>query len=72
MEATIVRERLLRIDAEIHFLLKELRKMHLKPYKGIKEFEKIKADISEKVSKPVDPTELIREMRDRGYDINIR
>ena len=71
MEVSVIKDRLLRIDAEIHYLLDELSKMHPKPYGGIEEFEKIKIDVSKRVSKPVDPTELIREMRDRKYDINI-
>ncbi len=73
MESRILlKKRLVRIDTDIHYLLEEIKEKKIEKIQNkhaLEEFEKIKYKISSKIKEPINPTEIVREMRTKGYII---
>jgi len=71
MESTaLLKKRLLRIDTDVHYLLGEIKGEKVKKTKkksALQEFEKLRQSISSKIKEPVDPTQIVRDMRTKDY-----
>ena len=66
----LLRKRLLRIDTDVHYLLEEIKEKKskkLKRKKLLEEFKELKHSISSEIKEPIDPTQIIREMRTKDY-----
>jgi len=64
MEPTLILERLVNVDRELHSIIDEL-----KPKKPKMSLEELTELFSSSVKSDEDPTELIRKMRDKEYDL---
>jgi len=63
----LLRKRLLRIDTDVHYILGEIKEKKLKRKKLLEEFKELQQNISSEVKEPLDPTQIIRDMRTKDY-----
>lgn len=64
MEEALIIEKLRNVDKELHSIMDEL-----KPKKSKMSLAEIRELLSSHVKLDIDPTKLIRQMRDREYDL---
>lgn len=64
MKELLIIEKLRNVDRELHSIMDEL-----KPKKHAMSLEEIREAFSKSVKSDIDPTKLIRKMRDRKYDL---
>lgn len=78
MEETNIMRKLERVDSELHSIINELKGGKEKPKIVIKEskpekpamsLEELREAFGKSVKSDIDPTKLIRKMRDRKYDL---
>lgn len=77
MEEKNIMKKLERVDSELHSIISELKgkekpKMTLKesrPEKPTMSLEELRETFGKSVKSDIDPTKLIRKMRDREYDL---
>lgn len=63
MEESLIIKRLKNVDKELHSIMEEL-----KPKRHTMSLEELREAFSKSVRSYMDPTKLIRKMRDRKYD----
>ncbi len=66
MQSVLILERLVNVDRELHLIIDELRTKEHKKSLSLSELNKL---MEKEVILDVDPTKLIREMRDKEYDL---
>jgi len=69
MEEALIIERLKDVDKELHSIMDELEPKKSKPKKSELSLEELRELVSKDVKLDIDPTKLIRQMRDREYDL---
>ena len=63
MKESLIIEKLRNVDKELHSIMEELE-----PKKPAMSLEELREAFSKSVKSDIDPTKLIRKMRDRKYD----
>jgi len=64
MEESLIMEKLKGVDRELHSVMDELE-----PKKSSLSLKELRELFSKEVKLDIDPTKLIRQMRDREYDL---